>query len=55
MLASGSHDRMVKLWDVATWQCLATLEGHSHSVYSIAFAPNSTMLASGSYNKTVKL
>ena len=25
-LLSGSHDGTVRVWDVATWQCTATLE-----------------------------
>ncbi|KAF2681103.1 hypothetical protein K458DRAFT_310374 [Lentithecium fluviatile CBS 122367] len=35
--------------------CLQTLEGHSSSVSSVAFSPDSTRLASGSRDKTVKI
>ncbi len=55
MLASGSSDRTVKLWDVATRDNVATLEGHSSWVHSVAFSPDGTMLASGSSDRTVKL
>lgn len=34
--------------------CLSTLEGHSDSVESVAFSPDSTRLASGSDDRTVK-
>src|SRR3954467_8493710 len=33
--------------------CLSTLEGHSSYVYSVAFSPDSTRLASGSDDNTV--
>ena len=35
--------------------CLQTLEGHSSSVYLVAFSPDSTRLASASYDCTVKV
>jgi WD40 repeat protein len=31
----------VRLWDAATRAALQTLEGHSDSVYSVAFSPDS--------------
>ena len=31
-VVSGSVDKMLKVWDVATGECVATLEGHSESV-----------------------
>ena len=54
-LASGSQDRMVKLWDVATGENIATLEGHWSVVRSVAFSPDGTILASGSRDRMVKL
>jgi len=39
----------VKLWDVSTHQGMATLTGHLDSVYSVAFSPDGSLLASGSY------
>jgi WD40 repeat protein len=35
--------------------CTQTLEGHSHWVSSVAFSPDSKLVASGSYDKTVKI
>ena len=35
-LASGSGDQTIKVWDLATGACAATLEGHSNGVPSLA-------------------
>ena len=43
------------LCDTATYQEVALLTGHTRVVTSVAFSPDSTMLASGSYDKTVRL
>ena len=55
LLASGSSDGTVKLWDVETQTNIATLEGHTAAVFSVAFSPNRMLLASGSFDGTVKL
>ncbi|KAM3085030.1 hypothetical protein ACMFMG_003467 [Clarireedia jacksonii] len=55
IVASGSDDETIRLWDTATGERLQTLEGHSHSVSSVAFSPDSKIVASGSYDKTIRL
>ena len=54
-LASGSHDRTIRLWDVNTGSLLRTLTGHTHSVLSVAFSPDSNILASGSGDRKIRL
>jgi len=41
---SGSRDRTVRLWDAATGALLQTLEGHTDSVFSVAFSPDGKLL-----------
>jgi WD40 repeat protein len=55
LVASGSDDNTIKLWDVATGRQLRTLSGHSSAVWSIAFSPRGGVLASGSNDTTVRL
>ena len=37
-VVSGSFDETLKVWDVATGECVATLEGHSNWVRRAASA-----------------
>ncbi len=48
ILASGSGDGTVRLWDVATRTNTATLEDNLYGVESVAFSPDGTTLATAS-------
>ena len=48
ILASGSYDRTIRLWDMAAKEEIAPMEGHRRLVTSVAFSPDGTTLASGS-------
>ncbi|SOD96445.1 caspase family protein [Spirosoma fluviale] len=52
---SGSYDKTIKLWDVATRQEVRTFKGHGISVSSGCFSPDGRYALSGSYDKTIKL
>ncbi|MFI1172372.1 nSTAND1 domain-containing NTPase [Streptomyces melanogenes] len=53
MLASGSDDRRVILWETASGRPLRTLTGHTDTVRSLAWGDD--VLASGSEDSTVRL
>jgi WD40 repeat protein len=55
LIASGSSDGRLKLWDTATFHEIRSLVGHSGWVLSVAFSPDGTRLASGSTDHTVRL
>ena len=54
LVAAGSLDTIVRIWDVATGNLVERLKGHRDSVYSVAFTPDGKGLVSGSLDKTLK-
>ncbi|KAG5572881.1 hypothetical protein H5410_062647 [Solanum commersonii] len=55
LLASGSFDSTVNLWDVEQGRLLHTLNDHREPIYSIAFSLNGQYLASGSVDKCMNI
>ena len=43
------------IWDPAIGRCISTLEGHSRSVWSVAWSHDATRLASASNDNTIKI
>jgi len=56
MVATGSSDNSVRIWDVADGQLVMPAQkGHQGAVQAVAFSPDATHLASGSADKTVQV
>lgn len=54
-LASSGSDKTIKVWDIATGQCLQTLTGHTKWIHAIALHPDGLHLATGSEDETIKI
>ncbi|MHA1768963.1 MAG: WD40 repeat domain-containing protein [Candidatus Thorarchaeota archaeon] len=55
VVAAGSVDHTIKLWDIRTGECVGTLEGHTYPVLSLAFSPDGDRLVSGSGDTTLAI
>ncbi len=56
LLHQQQEEKTIKLWNVETGtEILDPLTGHEDRVYSVAFSPNGTILASGTDNETIIL
>jgi len=51
----GSTDPRIQVWDVEAGRHVATMDGHVQHVGALTFHPNSELLASSSWDATVRL
>jgi WD40 repeat protein len=50
LLASGSYDRCIKVWNMITQECELSIS-NTHTVSCIDFLSEDSVIASGSYNR----
>lgn len=55
LLVSGSEDKTVKVWDLATGKPTRTFSGHEQWVTAVAYHPRDQLVASGSGDKTLRI
>jgi len=54
-IATASDDKSARLWDVETSMPLIDFQGHTNFVFTIKFNPQSNLIATGSFDETVKV
>ena len=54
MLASGESDNMVRLWNPATGTQTAILSGHTGTISTMTFVPQTQKLVTGSFDASVR-
>jgi len=52
---SGSYDHTVRVWDLETGRCTATLGGHTNFVNAVAVDEAGRRVVSGSHDRTVRV
>jgi WD40 repeat protein len=52
---SGSNDGTVKIWDLKSGECRATLVGHTSLVNSVAITPDGKRILSGSSDNSIRV
>jgi RNA polymerase sigma factor (sigma-70 family) len=58
LASSGDMDPerlLVRIWDTTTGKELFRLPGHKEEIFTLAFSPDGTLLATGSFDRTLRL
>jgi len=55
MIATGTGDGLVRIWDTETGDLIRTFEGHTSSSRFIVFSPDANLIASGGSDSTARV
>lgn len=55
LLATGTEDKLIRIWDLTTKRIIKILRGHEQDIYSLDFFPDGNRLVSGSGDRTVRI
>jgi centriolar protein POC1 len=55
LIASGSEDHTVKLWDMTSKACICTFDDHIAGVNTVRFHPDGTCISAGSADRSIKI
>ncbi|MGD2157755.1 MAG: WD40 repeat domain-containing protein [Anaerolineales bacterium] len=55
ILASGSFDKTIRLWNISDGTLINTLEGNNEAIRGVAFSPDGSLLASVSFDQRLKI
>jgi WD40 repeat protein len=55
MIATGTADGLVRIWDTESGELIRTYEGHTSAARFVVFSPDATMIASGGSDSTARV
>jgi WD40 repeat protein len=55
LIASGSYDSTIRVWDTVTGVTLKTLNSHLRRVFSVCFSPDGKLIVSGSIDSIIRV
>jgi len=55
LVINPQDDNALRVWDAATGKLVRQMNGHTHAAYSIDFAPDGRLIASGGWDGTIRL
>ena len=54
-VVSGSDDKTLRVWDLASGETVRTLSGHTGAVWAVAVTPDGRQAVSGSEDNTLRV